>query len=176
MYKKICFVLIILLLSFGCVSTQPKVYINHAPANSHLLILENPKTGIVLYSQVVKDFVHREGDEKDIWSEPVPVGNKVKIGSEVERIKHHIRVANLKKIEYSLFHVFTYVMDTDRMSYEEKLYEGSFSRKDFDVPVNVEGVKSCSSHVEVRDSDGNLLLVSRQISYERRENNGRYQE
>lgn len=173
MYKKICFVLIILLLSFGCASTQPKVYINHAPANSHLLILENPKTGIVLYSQVVKDFVRKEGNEKDIWSEPVPVSNKVKIGSNVKRIKHRIRVANLKKVDYSIFHVFTYVLDNDRMSYEIKLYEGSFSRKDFDVPVDIKGIKSCKSHVEVRDPDGDLLLVSRRISYERREKNSR---
>lgn len=167
MYRKICFVLIILFLFFGCVSTQPKIYINHAPANSHLLILENPRTGIVLYSQITKYYIHEEDDERDLWSEPVPISGNVKIGSSTKSIKHHIRVANLEKKKYSLFHVFTYMVDADRMSCEQKIYEGSFSRKDFEVPVNFKDVDSCKSHVEVRDSDGNLLLVSRQISYER---------
>lgn len=158
-----------ILVFLGC-STQPKVYVNHVPADSHLLVLQNPETGITLYSQVLKYYVYEEDEESDVWHVSVPKNDKIVLSEDAVKLTHNIRVGNRNKEEYMLIHVFVPLSGDKQKLYVDKtvVYKGSFSRKDFELTIDADGVNEAVSYVEVRDFDHNLLLSSNKIKYERR--------
>jgi len=174
--KKFRAALLVVLFAFflgGCATDRgaPKIYVNHAPAENFLLVLTNPETQITLYSKVLRHYVHAENDESDVWYEPVPIGDKVELTKDTHGASISLRIGNINKVYYSLVHVYTVKLksDTGDFTFEEVLYEGNFSRKDFVVDlVAGESVESGRAHIEIRDEEGMPILFSQEVVYEQK--------
>lgn len=168
-------VLLLVLLVFigGCATGDggPKIYVNHAPAENFLLVLTNPETEITLYSKALRHYVHAEEDESDVWYEPLPIGEKVEVTKDTKGVSISLRIGNTQKVHYSLVHVYTIKLKSDdcAFTFEEELYEGNFSRKDFVVDlVLTDNVEHGKAHVEIRDEEGMPILFSQEVVYARK--------
>lgn len=171
--KGILILLAAFLLLGGCAtgSKAPNVYVNGAPANNHLLILTSTRYDITLYSQVIHQYIHKEGDESDIWHRYVPVNEVVKIDRKTAGLALSVRVLNKDKVDYKVLYVCRATGEDGKERVEKEfLYEGDFSRKDFVIPVYKDkGMVSGIAHVEITDGKGVLLMVSQVARFQRKE-------
>lgn len=165
--------LVALLLFGGCAtgSKAPDILVNGAPANNHLLILTSTRYDITLYSQVIYQYIHKEGDESAIWHSYVPVNTVVEIDKKTAGLALSIRVLNRDKVDYKVLYVLRATGEDGREIVEKEfLYEGDFSRKDFVIPVyNNKEMVSGDAHVEITDGEGSLLMVSQIARFQRKE-------
>lgn len=174
MRTRVILVMVMAALLFGGCATgskAPNVYVNGAPANNHLLILTNAQHDITLYSQVIHQYIHKEGDESAIWHNYVPVNEMVEVNKKTAGLVMSIRVLNKAKIDYKVLYVRSVKGEKGEESVEKEfIYEGRFSRKDFIIPVyENEEMVSGSAHVEIIDGEGNLLMVSQVARFQRKE-------
>jgi len=165
----------ILLIVSGCATSKaPNIYVNHAPAENFILQLTNPETQITLYSKVMRHYVHEEDNESDVWYEPIPINEIVIVDDATKDVSISLRVGNLKKVKYSLVHVYVLMLkgESIEFQFEELIYEGNFSRKEFVIKLLTnEDITRGRSHIEIRDEEGMPILFSQEVVYERKGGN-----
>ncbi len=154
----------------GCAA--PKIYVNGAPASSHLNILKNPETEMIAFFQATRHYEKKEGQEVAIWPEHVPIiGNKIKLKRDTRSLSLTVRIVNPKKKQYSLWEVYHIIYQDETYPYqvEHMLYSGSLSRKDFIVRCPTENAKSGAYRLEVRNRNGEPMFVIGNMIFEREE-------
>jgi hypothetical protein len=153
-----CFVILA-----GC---APRLYVNGAPASDHLLILENPETGIQAFSQIIKSDVIREGNEAFEELSYLSPGEIV-LGSDTRGLYVTLRVVNDAKHAFTIWEVYDVTYTGEKYPYhvEHMLYSGRLSIKEISVPCPIKNVKSGAFRLEIRDREGDPMIVVGSITY-----------
>ena len=169
MTKRILVVSMLLFLLVGCGGT--KLYVNGAPAAEHIAMLTHLESGMKAYYTATVHYPKKEGKETIAWMHHVPLDTIVKLSKDTTALMVALRLANDKKVEYSLWEKYSMTYENGSNPYyiEHKLYSGSLSLNNFQIPCPIGVVKGTYS-LEVRDKKdkpmffiGTLLYTTSKI-------------
>jgi len=162
--KRLLIAMTIVILLAGCAA--PKIYVNGAPAADRLLILQNPETGIQVFSQIVRLDVTKEGNEERgdlIYLSP----GKIDLRSNTRALYVKLRIVNEKKCRFAVWEIYDVIYQSETYPFhiEHKLYSGRLSRKEISVRCPITNVKSGRYRLELRNRKGEPMLVVGNVVY-----------
>ena len=166
MIKRMFVVFMLLFLLVGCGGT--KVYINGAPAAEHVSMVTHVGTGMRAHYMATVHYPKKEGKETMAWMHCVPFDATIKLPKETTALMVTLRLVNDSKVKYSLWERYssTYVNGSNPYYVEHKLYSGSLSLNNFQIPCPI-GLVEGTYSLEVRDKKGKPMFSIGTLLYTR---------
>jgi len=112
-------------------------------------------------------YTHKEDDESERWVRQTDLREKVVLTNEDDQLSIALRVANDKKIEYSVVFLYSTRLkgEDEEFEYEEELYRGDFSLKNFNFLCKTDDTLEGVYRIEIRDKDGELIIATHSVEF-----------
>jgi len=175
MTKKILYFAILasFVVTLGCASQ--KIYVNGAPADTGMIILRNPESGLTIYSTVAKGYKIKEGKEVLEFQEYTKQIKPIILDKSVKSLSVALRIVNDKRVKYSVLEKCGIDCTSNgcKIYSVEVLYTGRLSFKELNTKIDTRKNQSGIYTLRILDGKGNLMMIAVDFSYERREGGGR---
>jgi hypothetical protein len=165
--------LVLLSLLAGCAGA-PKIAVNGGPPMNHLTIAYSTETKVVGYFVAIRNYEQKEGKEVLKLTEYLPLAEEVEIDKETTGLSVALRLTNNKKVDYSVWEVYSVLRENETYPYqvEHQLYSGSLSLNEISRSCPIGKVKSGTYRLEVRNGNGEPMFALGNLKYHRRSGGG----
>lgn len=147
--------LVVMFLLIGC-GGKTIVQMDGMPIPNFEYVAQDEETGVKASYILTRYHKQYEGNEFLIVPEYLNAWDDNEIDStDTERLILHVRVVNLKRIEYNVWYEFQSA-DGSHMSYRN-LYHGRLSRKDFSVDLPITAGLSAKYRIAIDEHGGDTI-------------------